>query len=135
MFFCVENAFIKQKNKEKLSQKSTKPADLWYTMDAETIAYVASVFKALEYTDGVVFISFYWENLTEIRKNLPACPVQFLTNENWGQFLTFFRTISTKHGYCHEKMTNKPLTNNLFSCIMYLCIYAQGWETNRFSPS
>ena len=56
--------------------------ELKHPMDAAAIEYVANAYKTLDYTDGVVFISFYWENLTEIRKHLPDCPVQFLTDQN-----------------------------------------------------
>lgn len=55
--------------------------ELKHPMDDETLAYVAEAYRKLDYTEGVVFISFYWENLTGIRKHLPACPVQFLTDE------------------------------------------------------
>lgn len=55
--------------------------ELKHPMDAESIAYVAEQYRELDYVDGVVFISFYWENLTEVRKYLPDCPVQFLTDD------------------------------------------------------
>ena len=56
--------------------------ELKHPMDAAAIEYVANAYKTLDYTDGVVFISFYWENLSEIRKHHPDCPVQFLTDQN-----------------------------------------------------
>lgn len=55
--------------------------ELKHPMDAAAIACVAEQYRALDYTDGVVFISFYWQNLTEIRKCLPNCTVQLLTDE------------------------------------------------------
>ena len=55
--------------------------ELKHPMTAETIAAVAEQFRALDYVDGVVFISFYWDNLVEIRKCLPGCTVQFLTDD------------------------------------------------------
>ena len=55
--------------------------ELKHPMTPETIAAVAEQFRALDYVDGVVFISFYWDNLVEIRKCLPDCTVQFLTDD------------------------------------------------------
>ena len=55
--------------------------ELKHPMTPETIAAVAEQFRALDYVDGVVFISFYWDNLVEIRKCLPGCTVQFLTDD------------------------------------------------------
>ena len=55
--------------------------ELKHPMTPETIAAVAEEYRKQDYVDGVVFISFYWENLTEIRKCLPGCTVQFLTDE------------------------------------------------------
>ena len=92
-------------------------AELKHPMDAETIAYVASVFKALEYTDGVVFISFYWENLTEIRKHLPDCPVQFLTNEK-REFTDEFLDQVAANGFdldIHIFTTTKELVDRIHS--------------------
>ena len=56
--------------------------ELKHAMTPETIAQVVECFREQDYLDKVVFISFFWENLTEIRKHLPKCPVQFLTDEN-----------------------------------------------------
>ena len=55
--------------------------ELKHPMEADAIAYVAEQYRKLDYVGGVVFISFYWENLTEIRKHFPNCTVQFLTDE------------------------------------------------------
>lgn len=55
--------------------------ELKHPMDAETIAYVVDQYRALDYLHGVVFISFYRENLTEVRRHLPDVPVQLLTDE------------------------------------------------------
>lgn len=56
--------------------------ELKHAMTPETIAQVVECFREQDYLDKVVFISFFWDNLTEIRKHLPKCPVQFLTDEN-----------------------------------------------------
>ena len=55
--------------------------ELKHPMTPETIAQVVAAFAAEDYLDSVVFISFYPENLTEIRKHLKDCPVQYLTDE------------------------------------------------------
>ena len=55
--------------------------ELKHAMTPETIAQVVECFGEQDYLDKVVFISFFWENLVEIRKHLPYCPVQFLTDE------------------------------------------------------
>jgi glycerophosphoryl diester phosphodiesterase len=56
-------------------------AELKHAMTPEAIACVAETYRRLDYADSVVFISFHWENLTEIRKHFPNCAVQFLTDE------------------------------------------------------
>lgn len=55
--------------------------ELKHPMDAEAIAYVVEEYRKKDYLKGVVFISFYWENLIEVRKHLHDCPVQFLTDD------------------------------------------------------
>ena len=55
--------------------------ELKHPMTPETIAAVAEQYRSLDYVEGVVFISFHWENLVEMRKCLPSCTVQYLTDD------------------------------------------------------
>ena len=55
--------------------------ELKHPMEPAAIAYVAEAYRKLDYVEGVVFISFYRENLTEIRKHFPGCTVQYLTDD------------------------------------------------------
>ena len=55
--------------------------ELKHPMTPETVAAVAEQYRALDYVEGVVFISFHWENLVEMRKCLPNCTVQLLTDD------------------------------------------------------
>ena len=73
-------------------------AELKHAMSPETIADVVAAFREQDYLDSVVFISFYWENLVEIRKHLPNCPVQFLTDEKQ-KFTDEFLNEVAAHGF------------------------------------
>lgn len=50
-------------------------------MTAENIAYIIRQFREQDYMEGVVFISFMWDSLEEVRRQAPECPVQYLTDE------------------------------------------------------
>lgn len=50
-------------------------------MDAQAIATVVEEFRRQDYLEHAIFISFFWENLVELRKLAPEQPVQFLTDE------------------------------------------------------
>lgn len=47
----------------------------------EDIAKMVELFREMEYLDHVIFISFYWDNLVDLRKILPDHQVQFLTDK------------------------------------------------------
>ena len=50
-------------------------------IDLEDIAKIVGIIKEMEYLENVIFISFRWENLADLRKLLPEQPVQFLTTK------------------------------------------------------
>jgi len=50
-------------------------------MNPDAIAEMVSIIKNLDYLEHVVFISFSWENLADIRKLVPEQTVQFLTTD------------------------------------------------------
>ncbi len=47
----------------------------------DDIGLMIGMIKALEYLDDVIFISFSWDNLMDIRSYLPGQTVQYLTGE------------------------------------------------------
>jgi len=51
-------------------------------MEPEDIAAIVKQIRQLEYLDGVIFISFSWENLIDLRKLVPGQKAQFLTGDN-----------------------------------------------------
>ena len=50
-------------------------------MKPENISDIVDIIKSIDYLENVVFISFSWENLEDIRKFAPKQRVQFLTCE------------------------------------------------------
>ncbi len=55
--------------------------ELKCAMTPENIAYIIRQFQEQDYLEKAVFISFMWDNLTEVRKQAPGQTVQFLTGE------------------------------------------------------
>ena len=51
-------------------------------MTPRDVAYILRQLEEQDYLHRVIFISFMWENLTEIKKQNPAVPVQLLTDEH-----------------------------------------------------
>jgi len=47
----------------------------------EHIAVIVELIKRMDYLEHVIFISFVWDNLMDLRKFLPHHPVQFLTGD------------------------------------------------------
>lgn len=47
-------------------------------MEPKHITQIVNLIKEQEYLDGVIFISFSWENCAELRKQLPKQKIQFL---------------------------------------------------------
>lgn len=50
-------------------------------MTPENIAHILGQYREQDYLDGVVFICFKWETLTEVRRQAPDATVQLLTDE------------------------------------------------------
>lgn len=50
-------------------------------MDAASIAVIIDIIKELNYLENVIFISFSWDNLVDVRALNPEQTVQFLTEE------------------------------------------------------
>ena len=51
--------------------------------EEEDAKRLIELFEECEYLSETIFISFWWDNLVNIRKFLPAQEVQFLTGENF----------------------------------------------------
>ena len=47
-------------------------------MDTEAITQIVDIIKELDYLENVIFISFSWDNVADLRKMLPEQKVQFL---------------------------------------------------------
>ena len=60
----------------------TAVLELKNRMASEDIAQIIEQIKELDYLDGVVFISFAWDNLIDLRKILPCQKAQFLIERN-----------------------------------------------------
>lgn len=58
-------------------------AEIKDRLTPEEITKLLDIVRKQDYLDGVVFISFRWENLAEIRRQQPGQTVQFLTGEGW----------------------------------------------------
>lgn len=103
--------------------------ELKHPMDADTIAYVVEQYKALDYTQGVVFISFYWDNLIEVRKHLPDCTVQFLTDDK-REFTEEFLDEVAANGFdldIHIFTTTQELVERLHSRGIKVNVWTCDW--------
>ena len=60
----------------------TAVLELKNRMEPEDIAQIVEEIRQQDYLDGVIFISFAWENLTDLRKLVPGQKAQFLTGDN-----------------------------------------------------
>ncbi len=103
--------------------------ELKHSMTPETIADVVACFREQDYLDSVVFISFYWENLIEIRKHLPECPVQFLTDENQ-EFSDEFLDKVAAHGFdldIHIYTVTKELVERVHARGIKLNVWTCDW--------
>lgn len=103
--------------------------ELKHPMTPETIREVVEAFREQEYLDKVVFISFFWENLTEIRKHLPKCPVQFLTDEKH-EFTDAFLDKVAEQGFdldVHIFTTTKELVERIHARGIALNVWTCDW--------
>lgn len=55
--------------------------ELKSAMTPDHIAYILKQIRDLDYLRGVVFISFLWDVLCEVRRQAPDAGIQYLTNE------------------------------------------------------
>lgn len=75
----------------------TAVLELKSPMNAEEIAIVVEQIRQQEYLDQVIFISFYWDNLVEIRKLLPDQTVQYLTGMETEFTDSFIQKVAENH--------------------------------------
>ena len=68
----------------KICKKYGKTAvlELKNRMQPDDIAAITEQIRQLDYLDGVIFISFAWENLIDLRKIVPGQKAQFLTTRS-----------------------------------------------------
>ena len=98
-------------------------------MEPAAIAYVADAYRRLDYVEGVVFISFYRENLVEIRKHFPDCTVQFLTDEK-REFTDEFLDGIAADGYdldIHIFTTTKELVERIHGRGIKVNVWTCDW--------
>ena len=84
-------------------------------MTSENIAYLIKQFCDHDYLDNAVFISFNWESLAEVRKQVPWQSVQFLTDEKQ-EFTDAFLDSVAKAGFdldIHVFTTTKELVDRI----------------------
>lgn len=53
--------------------------ELKMNFSPEDLCEIIDIIKAEDYLDGIIFISFHFQTLAELRKILPEHPIQFLT--------------------------------------------------------
>ena len=98
-------------------------------MNAEQIAGIIAEYKARDYLDGVVFISFARSNLVEVRRQLPTATVQFLTGEKQVFSDEFLDEIANL-GYdldIHIFTTTKELVDRIHSRGIKVNVWTCDW--------
>ena len=103
--------------------------ELKHAMTPETIADVVAAFREQDYLENVVFISFFWENLVQIRKLLPDCPVQFLTDEKY-DFTDEFLDKVAQNGFdldIHIFTTTRELVERIHARGIALNVWTCDW--------
>lgn len=103
--------------------------ELKHPMDADTLAYVVEAYRKQDYVDHVVFISFDWENLVGIRKLLPDCAVQFLTDEKH-EFTDGFLDKVAAHGFdldIHIFTTTRELVERIHKRGIQVNVWTCDW--------
>ena len=103
--------------------------ELKHPMDAESIAYIARCFAEQDYVENTVFISFYRENLAQIRKHFPGCRVQYLTDEKQ-EFTDAFLDEMAALGYdldIHIFTTTKELVERIHARGIKVNVWTCDW--------
>jgi glycerophosphoryl diester phosphodiesterase len=103
--------------------------ELKHAMTPETIADVVAAFREQDYLENMVFTSFFWENLVQIRKLLPDCPVQFLTDEKY-DFTDEFLDKVAQNGFdldIHIFTTTRELVERIHARGIALNVWTCDW--------
>ena len=103
--------------------------ELKHPMDAEQISKIVDEYRAQDYLDGVVFISFYRENLNEVRRLLPSVPVQYLTGEKQ-EFTDEFLDGIAESGFdldIHIFTTTKELVDRIHQRGIKVNVWTCDW--------
>ena len=103
--------------------------ELKHPMQPEALACVAEQYRAMDYVDGVVFISFYMENLTGMRELIPECAVQYLTDEK-REFTDAFLDEIAALGFdldIHIFTTTKELVERIHSRGIKVNVWTCDW--------
>lgn len=103
--------------------------ELKHPMTQENIADVVACFRAQEYLNGAVFITFYPENLIMLRELLPDCTVQLLTDEKQ-EFTDAFLDEIAALGYdldIHIFTTTKELVDRIHARGIKVNVWTCDW--------
>ena len=95
----------------------------------EQVTKLLEIVRKLDYLDRVVFISFQWDNLTEIRRQQPGQTVQFLTGEGW-DFSDAFLDKVVAEGFdldIHIFTTTKELVDRIHARGIQLNVWTVDW--------
>ena len=98
-------------------------------MTPEVIANVVNHFREQDYLDGAVFISFFWDNLVEVRKQVPGQSVQYLTDMDT-QFTDEFLDKVAQEGFdldIHIFTTTKELVDRIHSRGIKINVWTCDW--------
>jgi len=82
--------------------EKTAVLELKNRIQPEAIARIVEEIRGLDYLDGVIFISFSWENLMDLRKLLPEQKAQYLVGKEEGLVEKLIREkvdLDIYHGY------------------------------------
>lgn len=83
--------------------------ELKNTFKYEDILEIADIIKELDYLSGVIFISFYPDNIIALRKAYPTQPVQFLTDKYSEEVVEFLRKYSVDLDIHYKALTQERI--------------------------
>lgn len=103
--------------------------ELKSAMTPEHVTHILDTFRRHDYAEGVVFISFSWENLAEVRRQAPGQRVQFLTGDK-ASFTDEFLDKVAAAGFdldIHVFTTTRELVERIHSRGMEVNVWTCDW--------
>ena len=105
-------------------------AEIKDLLTAEEVTKLLDIVRKLDYLDGVIFISFQWENLAEIRRQEPGQTVQFLTGD-CHDFTDAFLDKVAAEGFdldIHVFTVTKELVDRIHARGIKLNVWTVDWQ-------